>query len=179
MVSRRFLALAPVIAVAFVIGAGAFATLAARASSQAPPRVWVISPQEGAVLEGSTVVLHLGTENLHVTDQGIGPDTAGQGHFHTTLAGRPFIAHYTRTVVFNDLPPGEHALRVEPVINAHMQTIPGLQSLVVRFRTTGVSAGPSIQILEPQEGEVVRGGAVTLRLGWSNLGVVEPGVNAV
>lgn len=173
---RRF---TPAVALLLALGLGTFAVVAARTNAaQAQPRLSIAFPQDGASIEGSTVLLRLATENLNVTDQGTGPDTPNEGHFHTFLDGRPFIAHYSRTLVFDNVAPGDHAIRVDPVINAHMQTIPGLEPLIVRFSTTGRTAGPRIEILEPQPGDVITGSAVTLRLGWSSMEVVEPGVRA-
>jgi hypothetical protein len=180
MPSHAALVFAPALALALAGGVGAFAVGAAKLGvTQAQPQVWVISPQDGATVQGSTVVLQIGTENLKVTDQGTTPDTPNEGHFHTTLDNRPFIAHYSRTVAFNNLEPGDHAIRVEPVINGHMQTLPGVQPIIVRFRTTGTTSGPQIWILSPQEAEEIYGSTVTLRLDWTNLNVVEPGVNAL
>lgn len=112
---------------------------AAAAAPSGTPKITVQSPAAGATVAGDTVTLKLVADSFRITDQGSDPKAKNEGHFHITLDSRPFVAWTTDTLVFKNVPPGQHNLRVEPVTNGH-DPILELPAMNVRFSTAGAAA---------------------------------------
>lgn len=75
------------------------------------PSVHITSPKENAVIQDTTVSVELQVRDLPIykdADLGLGP------HLHVFLDDRPYRAAYTTDdpIVFTDLAPGTHTLRV-------------------------------------------------------------------
>ncbi|MFS8815604.1 hypothetical protein NW811_09970, partial [Synechococcus sp. R60.4] len=75
------------------------------------PRVQILSPQPGEVLSERQVTVRFAVQGYPLFKDpqlGLGP------HLHVVLDNRPYIAHYDADapLVFEDLEPGSHTLRV-------------------------------------------------------------------
>lgn len=129
----------------------------------ADPPLTVIAPQEGAVVEGSSVRVVFATSGFTVVPAPVSLGQAGQqpqvnrpgeGHVHLLLDLQPLVTRdQADPYTFSNVPPGEHQLTVELANNDHSSlTPPVLQR--IQFRTT---AGPSVS--SPAAGQT--GGANT------------------
>lgn len=136
---------------ALVLLAGA----ALPAAAQTPgPAVVVTSPQQGQVIDGTSVTVtfqvayfQIVPTSIPLSEAGKHPEVnrPGQGHVHFVLDLLPLVTHYDYgPYTFTDLPPGQHQLMVELVNNDH-SPFPIRVMQIIQFQTTGSSSGTSGQ----------------------------------
>jgi hypothetical protein len=126
----------------FVIIAGSAAP-----ASAAGPELTVVSPVEGAVLEGDSVTVNFTTAGIKlvptsvpVAEAGKHPEAnrPGEGHLHFVLDLQPLVVwERGDPYTFTNVPPGEHQLMVELVQNDHSALSPRVMKQI-RFRTSVV-----------------------------------------
>jgi hypothetical protein len=159
----------------------------------AEPTLTVLEPADGATIVGSTVTVRVQTTNfrmmpsdISLAEYGQRPDVnrAGEGHVHLALDLQPLIV-WDRgdTYTFENVPPGEHQLKVELANNDHLSLYnPVLK--IIRFRTVAAASAeqqaapgaatlntgpePTLSVLEPADGAMIAGGSVTVRIQTTN-----------
>ncbi len=104
----------------------------ATTSTPGGPTLEIISPQEGEVISGLSIIgIRVNVSGIKLLDPKP-QNNPGEGHIDMTLDGRihhtPFI-----TDSFSDVAVGEHTLRVEIVNNDHTSLFPPVYK-IIRFK---------------------------------------------
>lgn len=143
-------------------------------------KVSVTSPTEGGTVVGPDVTLKLQVQNLSITDQATKAEDPHEGHFHVTVDKRPFIAWYNTDIPLNNLPAGDHEVKIEPVLSMHMK--PLVPPITLKIKTTAQpkadtlpSGVPKITVTSPKEGETIAGATVALKYSAENWRVTNSG----
>jgi hypothetical protein len=132
----------------------------------AGPDLTVIAPEEGAVIDGTSVRVEFKAtdfkivqSSVPVSEFGKRPDAnrLGEGHVHFMLDAQPLVVWYSADAyTFKQVAPGEHQLMVELVNNDHSSLTPPLMHLI-RFRV-----GPGALPVTGEEPAVPQKGRLAL-----------------
>ena len=133
----------------FLILLAALAFLGAPAASAqtAGPELIVVSPQNDAVVNGSTLEVTFQANSFSIipstvplAEAGKRPDAnrPGEGHVHLKLDLQPVVIWNTADPYrYENVPPGDHQVMVSLVNNDHSALSPPVMKML-RVRTTGV-----------------------------------------
>ena len=123
----------------------------------------VLSPKDGEVIQGTTVVIRVELQNLvnlpapvPADAQNIGKhpqlNKPGEGHMHLKLDVMPVVVwdDNSTTYTLTNVPPGEHELEINFSHNDHIPYDPQI-SQTIRFRTA--MPLPATGVTQPQSGQ--------------------------
>jgi hypothetical protein len=114
------------------------------------PSIMISDPMDGAVLYRDSLDLQVMVENFTLNASAIGMDPmVGEGHYHIYINDVLVGPYANLSVMFSDLPAGEHVLKVMLVSNDHSPIMPHAMDMV---HFTIVNKTPSISIVKPMEG---------------------------
>jgi hypothetical protein len=130
----------------------------------AGPDLTVITPEEGAVINGTRVGVEFKATDFKIVESSVPvsefgkrPDAnrLGEGHVHLTLDAQPLVVWYSADAyTFKEVAPGEHQLMVELVNNDHSSLTPPLMRLI-RFKVgPGTLPVTGEEPAAPQEGSL-------------------------
>ena len=118
------------------------------------PTVEILHPMEGQTVYSSEMVLKLDVQNFILNETAVGePNVPGEGHYHVYINDVPMGFFAVKNLTLDDLPEGDHNLRVELRNNDHSHLEPSVMDEVnftIKY--------PSVKITEPMEGEISYGG---------------------
>jgi hypothetical protein len=144
--------------------------VAATPAFAAGPSLSVAAPEDGAVIEGSTVKVTFTTAEIKlvpttvpISEAGKRPDAnkPGEGHLHFVLDLQPLVVwEKAEPYTFTDVPAGEHQLMAELVQNDHSSLSPRVMQMI-HFRTIAVGQMPATM---PVTGEGAGDGVLSLLL---------------
>lgn len=109
---RAVLALAGLVAAAWLAGGGLHAAPAAT------PSVTIVSPTAGSTISDPVKL------DIQVTGAEIGTPSSGNDHLHVTVDGGEPQAVYQNHVFSLQLPPGKHTIGVELAYPSHQPVAP-------------------------------------------------------
>lgn len=115
------------------------------------PAITIISPADGAVIEGNTITIRLSVSNFEIVAPRE-PVADTEGHFHVYLDGGQEQRGPQTTFTYENVSPGEHTIRVELHRSDHTQLDPSVaKTIMVTLREKGIT--PPIKI--PKEWDTI------------------------
>lgn len=140
----------------------------------APPSIRILSPENGATIDSSSVEVRVAIENFILDPYRIdvGPDREDFGHWHLLLDGeyQTFVLGTGGIeATLTGLTPGQHTIKVELANNQH--SLVGVEDEVT---ITIPPQRPSIQILSPEDGLTTFDRDITLNVAVENIELVDP-----
>jgi hypothetical protein len=125
------------------------------------PTIEITSPANGTVIEGTSLDLEVAITDFIMNSSAIGgTNMAGEGHYHIYING-DLVGPYTDMMVtLEDLPAGDHVLKVELRNNDH--SVIGVEAMdMISFTISPppedieITFGPVLSDGEPLEGAMV------------------------
>ncbi len=150
------------------------------------PKVKITQPQNNAVITSKDVTITVQVSNFTLVNQLGAPAATGKGHIHyffdvdpPTTQGQPavttpgtFVPTINTSNTWKDVPNGLHTFSVELVNNDHTPLNPPVVASVkvtVQNTTPGL---PQIIITQPQGGQSLPAGNITISVDVSNFNLV-------
>lgn len=117
------------------------------------PTIEIVSPMDDTILYKDSLDLEVSITGLEMNASAIGGDNmVGEGHYHIYI-NDALVGPYTETMVtLNDLPAGDHMLKVQLVNNDHSAVIPEVMDMI---EFTIADSDPSIMIESPMDGAII------------------------
>jgi hypothetical protein len=117
------------------------------------PKIMIDGPMDGAMIYDDKIMLEVMVHNFTLNGSMVGMDNvAGEGHYHVSI-NDDLVGPYTDlSVVLEDLPAGEHELKVELRNNDHSPLVPPAMDMV---HFTILEQRPSIMISHPMDMSVI------------------------
>lgn len=130
------------------------------------PSIEVVSPMDDSILYKNSLHLEVSIEDLEMNASAIGGENmVGEGHYHIYI-NDGLVGPFTDTMVMlEDLPAGDHVLKVQLVNNDHTPIIPEVMDMI---EFTIASDMPSIMIDGPMEGSIIYDDKLELMLNVSD-----------
>jgi LPXTG-motif cell wall-anchored protein len=131
-----------------------------QSAAAAEPGFTVVSPKDGATIDGTDVTVDLKTidfklvpSTVPLSEAGKHPELnrPGEGHYHFVLDLRPLVVwDKDATYTFTNVPPGEHQLMIEMANIDHSSLSPPIMKQI-KFRTTSAQALPQTGVASSSE----------------------------
>jgi hypothetical protein len=125
------------------------------------PTISIVSPDNGTTIEGSTLELEVEVTGLMLNSSAVGgSNSPGEGHYHIYI-NEDLVGPFTNlTVILEDLPAGDHIIKVELRNNDHSGL--GVEAMDMLYFTIQeppadieITFGPVLSEDDPVEGAMV------------------------
>ncbi|MGA1872051.1 MAG: hypothetical protein ACMUHY_00130 [Thermoplasmatota archaeon] len=117
------------------------------------PMIMIVSPIDGAMIYDDMLELEVMVHNFTLNGSSYGMDSmAGEGHYHIYINEALVGPYSNTTVLLEDLPAGEHVLKVLLVNNDHSSIMPEAADMA---HFTILEERPSVMIYHPMEGAIL------------------------
>lgn len=164
-----------------------FAGCTTQNPSSNPPQVKITQPQNNAILTSENVTITVQVSNFELVNQLGGPAASGKGHIHyffdvdaPTTQGQPavtaagtFVATINTSNTWRNVPNGVHKFSVELVNNDHTPLNPPVVASVDVTIQSATPEGPQITITQPQAGQSIPAGNITITVNVLNFNLVD------
>jgi hypothetical protein len=134
----------------------------------------ITHPMDNSILYKNDLELYVMIENFTMNASAIGMDNmAGEGHYHIYI-NDILVGPYTdMMVMLNDLPAGDHVLKVQLVNNDHTPIYPIAMDMI---HFTIVEEIPMIKLLKPMNGTISYGGMLHVEVMIENFTMNESAI---
>jgi len=149
---------------AMLEGDGMFMDMVHFTISDLRPQIRIMDPMEGDIIYDDMLNLNVDVMNFTLNGSRIGQENmVGEGHYHIYINGDLLGPFNETMIMLEDLPVGDHELKVMLVNNDHSSLI-GDEMLMDIVHFTISDLRPSIEIHSPTDGLVIFGTDLTIEV---------------